>query len=165
MSWFHRGEGLVINFQTHCFLKCYGLWREPKRNSILFTKFGCFCKCHLLHLFRKITFIIFQVQSLFSLSVTLFFPYPAKESKPILWRFSPLLFYRIFHFALWKAAQELLVNWQFIQFYKAHFISTLTISKSFFWGGRGNLILLTIRMALFELKIPPREISLLRGNE
>lgn len=69
-----------------------------------------------------------------------FSSYPVKESKPILWRFSPLLFYRIFHFALWKAAQELLVNWQFIQFYKAHFISTFTISKSFLGEGEPNSI-------------------------
>lgn len=110
--------------------------KRTKENSRLFTKYSCFCKCHLLHLFRKITFIIFQVQSLFPLSVALFFPYPVKESTPILCFFF-LLFTLIefFHFAPWKVAQELLVNWQFIQFYKAHFTSPFITWKSFLWGG------------------------------
>lgn len=110
--------------------------KRTKENSGLFTKCSCFCKCHLLHLFRKITFIIFQVQSLFPLSAAHFFPYPVKESTPILWFFFPALqSYRIFHFAPWKVAQELLVNWQFIQFYNSHFSLPFMTWKSFLGGG------------------------------
>lgn len=163
MIWFHRGEGLLINFQTHCFLECYALWREPKKNSVLFTKFSCFCKCHLLHLFRKITFLIFQVQSLFSLSVTLFFPTQWKNPRQFYGIFPLFSFIEFFILPCGKQHKD---YWSIDNSFNfTRHISFLLLRFQRVFEGRGNLLLFTIRMALFELKIPLHEISLLRGNE
>lgn len=138
--------------------------KRTKENSILFTKFSCFCKCHLLRLFRKITFIIFQVQSPFSLSVTLFF-------FPIQWK-NPQQFYGVFplfsfiEFFILPCGKQHKNYWSIDNSFNfTRRISFLLLRFQRVLGGRGNLLLFTIRMALFELKIPPHEISLLRGNE
>lgn len=106
----------------------------------------------------------FQVQSLLSLSMTLIFSYPVKESTPILWCFSPLLPYRILHFCPLESSTRITGQLTIHSILQGtfHFFS---YEFKEFSGEGGNLLLFTIRMALFELKIPPREISLLRGNE
>lgn len=143
--------------------------KRAKEKSTLFTKFSCFCEYHLLCLFRKITFIIFQVQSPFSLSVTLFFFfYPVKEFKPILWCFSPLFPYITLHFALWKAAQEWLTGQLTIySVLQGTFHFFFYDFKEVFWGigGDGESTSIHNQDGFVWLKIPPCEISLLRGNE
>lgn len=136
--------------------------KRTKENSALFKKFSCFCECHLLHLFRKITCIIFQAQSLFSLSVTHFFP--------IQWK-NPSQFYSVFspscplHNSSFCPVESSKNHWSIDNSFSfaRHISFLLIISKSCFLGG--NLFLFTIRMVLFELKIPSHEISLLRCNE
>lgn len=108
--------------------------KRSKENATLFTKFSCFCKWHLPCLFRKITF---KSKVSFLCLWHLFFPIQWKNPHQFYGVFPLFCLIGFFIFALWKAAQELLVNWQSIQFYKAHFISSLTNSKSFL--GKGEI--------------------------
>lgn len=137
-----------------------------KENSRLFTKYSCFCKCHLLHLFRKITFIIFQVRSLFALSVALFFSFPLKESTPILWCF--LLFFLLVtltEFFILPCGKQHKNYWSIDNSFNfiRHISLCLLWLERFFCKGR--LLLFKISMALFELRFLPYKMSLLKGNE
>lgn len=121
-----------VHFQVLCSLKR----REPKktldysRSVVAFVNAICFiCSEKSLSLYFKSKVSFLCLQHIFS-------PYPVKESTPILCFFFPALqSYRVFHFAPWKVAQELLVNWQFIQFYNSHFSLPFMTWKSFLGGG------------------------------
>lgn len=124
--------------------------KRTKENSILFTKFSCFCKCHLLHLFRKITFIIFQVQSLISLSVTLFFPIQWKNPHQF---YGVFLLFSFIEFFILPCGKQYKNYWSIDNSFNfTRHISFLLLRFQRVFLGEGNLLLFTIRMALFELK-------------
>lgn len=128
--------------------------KRAKEKSTLFTKFSCFCEYHLLCLFRKITFIIFQVQSPFSLSVTLFFFFLSSE------RIQANFMVFFPSFPLYNSSfcpvesSTRMTDWSIDNLFSfARHISFLLLwfQRGFFGGlgGTGNLHLFTIRMALF----------------
>ena len=109
--------------------------KEPKKTRHCSQSLVAFVNVICFVCSEKSLSLYFKSKDSFLCPWHFFFPYPVKESKPILWHFHTLLPYIILHFALWKAAQELLVNWQFIYFCKAQFISSFMISKIFLGGG------------------------------